>query len=73
MYTKEEMGHRMYVGMKDKGMNIDEFARSIGTTRNTVSSWIHGRRGISFENAVLVCDVLGWPLERLACKDTWPG
>lgn len=66
MYEKEAIGRRLKSGLTDKGLTIEEFAKQIGMSDYAVREWTSGRSGMTLENAVKVCDVLGWPLDRLA-------
>lgn len=70
-YEKNAIGRRLKSGLSDKGMAIEELSNAIGVSRWAVSEWVNGRCGMSFENAVKVCDALDWPLDRLAVRGEW--
>lgn len=44
--------------MRKRGINISEFARTLGYTHGTVSKWIHGKQGCTRSNIIRICDYL---------------
>ena len=68
MFDSKAVGRRLRSGLSDAGMSSDELAERIGTSRQSVSDWMNGRTVMGFENAVKVCEVFGWPLDRLAVR-----
>lgn len=70
-YERSAIGRRLKSGLTDKGMTVEELSAAIGVSRWSVSEWVSGRCGMSFENAVKVCDALDWPLDRLAVRGAW--
>lgn len=69
-YTKEQTGRRLKSGLIDKGLTNAQFAQKVGVSVYTVNEWCCGRAGMTFENAISVCDALDWPLDRLACRES---
>ena len=68
MFDAASVGRRLRSGIADAGLSTDDFAAMIGSSRASVSDWMNGKAVMSFENALKVCDVLGWPLDRLAVR-----
>ena len=62
-------GARLKGGMDAQGISIEESLISpVISTRTSVRSWIAGRRAMTLDAAIKVCDVLGWPLDRLVSR-----
>ena len=55
-------------GMDSQGISIEELAYKSGFAAESVRSWIAGRRAMTLDAAIKVCDVLGWPLDRLVSR-----
>lgn len=68
-YSKEVVGRRLKSGLIDKGMTVKDLADAIGMSEYAVKEWCGGRSGMTLENAIKVCDALGWPLDRLAVRN----
>lgn len=68
-YSREAVGRRLKSGIIDKGYSYEEFAQEVGVSRQTLYEWFNGNYGMSLENAAKACDVLGWPLDRLAVRE----
>lgn len=68
MFDSKAIGRRLRSGLSDAGMSSEELASRIGTSRASVSDWMNGRTVMGFENAVKVCEVFDWPLDRLAVR-----
>ena len=68
-YDHEAIGRRLRSGCVDKGMTLEDMANKIGVTRETVSAWSSGKSVMSFESAIKICEVLDWPLDRLALRE----
>ncbi|MBR2684405.1 MAG: helix-turn-helix transcriptional regulator [Atopobiaceae bacterium] len=61
-------GARLKGGMDAQGISIEELAYKSGFAAESVRSWIAGRRAMTLDAAIKVCDVLGWPLDRLVSR-----
>ena len=68
-YDMESIGRRIKSGLADNGMTADQLADAIGVSRYTVGEWVMGRRRMKLTDAAKVCDVFGWPLDRLARRE----
>ena len=68
-YDREAVGRRLKSGMVDKGYTADEFAQALGVSRQTLYEWFAGNTVMNFENAAKACDLLDWPLDRLAVRE----
>ena len=68
-YDMESIGRRLKSGLADNGMTADQLADAIGVSRYTVGEWVMGRRRMKLTDAAKVCDVFGWPLDRLARRE----
>lgn len=68
-YEAEAVGRRIRSGLADLGMTSEELADRIGVSRFTVSSWLSGKTRMKLADAVKVCDVFGWPLDRLVRRE----
>ena len=64
-YDTVATGSYLKLGMKELGISVEELAYKSGFTAESVRSWITGRRAMTLDAAIKVCDVLGWPLDRL--------
>lgn len=58
-------GKHLKQGMDSKGISVEELAYKSGFAGETVRSWIAGRRAMTLDAAIKVCDVLDWPLDQL--------
>ena len=69
-YSYEAMGRRLDSALTDRGMTPDDLAALLpeGVTGNVVREWIRGRTKIPLDKAALICDVLDWPIDRLAVR-----
>lgn len=68
-YSREAIGRRLKSGLVDAGISVEELADRIGRSRFTVSNWIQGKSGIGLDDAMAICNVLNWPLDRLARRE----
>lgn len=69
-YSQELMGRRLHSGLIDKGIKQQDLAKRVGVSAEVVANWISGRTPIPFACACEICDLLGWPLDRLAVRET---
>lgn len=67
-YDLKATGQVLIDGMKEQDMSIEELAYKSGFTAEAVRSWLTGRRAMTLDTAIKVCDVLGWPLDRLVSR-----
>lgn len=67
-YDTIATGSRLRDGMNAQGVSVEELAYKSGFTGETVRSWIAGRRAMTLDAAIKVCDVLDWPLDRLVSR-----
>lgn len=70
-YSSKSIGLRLKSGIVDNGYSYKEFADSIGTTEGIVKNWVNGRTSIPIDSACAICDLLGWPMDRLAVRGEW--
>ncbi|MBR3328602.1 MAG: helix-turn-helix transcriptional regulator [Atopobiaceae bacterium] len=68
-YAAEPIGRRLKSGLADAGLTVEQLAESIGVSRFAVQGWISGKSRMKLTDAAKVCDVLGWPLDRLARRE----
>lgn len=69
-YDREAVGRRLKSGIIDKGYTIEEFAEAMGVSRQALYEWFNGNSVMNFEYATRACDLLDWPLDRLAVRET---
>lgn len=55
-------------GMSRQNVSVEELAYKSGFAAETVRSWMAGRRAMTLDAAIKVCDVLNWPLDRLVSR-----
>jgi transcriptional regulator with XRE-family HTH domain len=51
-----------------KGINQDVFARSLGTSKQHVSTWETGRRVLSIKSLVKICNLYGIDIKYFFAK-----
>lgn len=68
-YESELIGRRLKSGLADVDMTVEQLANAIGVSRYAVQSWISGKARIKLADAAKICDVLDWPLDRLARRE----
>lgn len=71
-YTYKAMGARLAGGLREAHIEQRDAARELDVTPETVNNWVSGRTRIPIDKAALLCDMLGWPLDRLAVRDFDP-
>lgn len=67
---KKEIGKRIKYIKDQKGMNIQEFANYINTTKQQVSYVIKGERGFSISKLVEISKITGYPIEFILTGKT---
>lgn len=70
-YSTEAIGKRLNSGMVDKGLSCKELGDAISVTEDVVKNWTSGRTRIPIEKACDICDLFGWPMDRLAVRGEW--
>lgn len=70
-YDPKAIGRRLKAGMADAGLTAGELAERIGKSRFAVQDWLSGRSVPSLETATQICDVFGWPIDRLCVRGDW--
>lgn len=69
MYDKEAVGRRLRSGMVDKGITTEEMAAKVGISTFSLNDYCSGKTGMTLETAEKICNVLDWPLDRLAVRE----
>lgn len=67
---KKEIGERIKYIKDQKGMNIQEFAKLIKTTKQQVSYVIRGERGISISKLIEISEITGYPIDFILTGKT---
>jgi transcriptional regulator with XRE-family HTH domain len=70
-YSTKSIGLRLKSGIADNGYSYKDFADSIGSTEGIVKNWANGRTAIPIDAACKICDLLDWPMDRLAVRGEW--
>lgn len=68
-YDNKAVGRRLKSGMVDKGLTMEQMAEATGLSRASISDYCIGRTVMTLEIASKVCEVLGWPIDRLAVRE----
>ncbi|MBR3653196.1 MAG: helix-turn-helix transcriptional regulator [Bacteroidales bacterium] len=64
-YDKAVVGDFLKDGMDAQGVGVEELAYKSGYSVESVRAWITGRRAMTLDSAIKICDVLDWPLDKL--------
>ena len=64
-YSYAYIGRQIEVGRAEKRLSQEQLAESVAVSKRTVMGWEAGTSRISFEKAILICDVFGWSVDRL--------
>lgn len=67
--NRDEVSRRLRSWMVDSGLTIGQTAEALGVTTATFKGWVYGKRAISFDRAIQICDLFGKPLDELACRE----
>ena len=67
-YSAVSIGKRLESGIADKGLTNESLAEAISVSEDVVKNWVSGRTRIPIEKACDICDLFGWPLDRLAVR-----
>lgn len=70
-YSSKSIGQRLKSGLVDNGYSYKDFADAIGSTEGIVKNWANGRTPIPIDEACKICDLLDWPIDRLAVRGEW--
>lgn len=60
---RKEIGERLKYIRDQKGMNSEEFARYIKTTKQQLSYVLRGQRGFSLAKLIEISEITGYPIE----------
>ena len=60
-----------YVEIFVQGLSYEEFGNAIDVSSDVVKNWVSGRTRIPIEKACAICDLFGWPMDRLAVRGEW--
>lgn len=64
-YDKVAVGDYLKSGMDDQGVGVEELAYKSGYSVESIRAWLTGRRAMTLDSAIKICDVLDWPLDKL--------
>ena len=70
-YSTTAIGKRLDSGITDKGLTYEEFGNAVDVSSDVVKNWVSGRTRIPIEKACAICDLFGWPMDRLAVRGEW--
>lgn len=70
-YSAESIGNRLNSGITDKGITYEELGNAISVSEDVVKNWVYGRTKIPIDKACDICDLFGWPMDRLAVRGEW--
>jgi len=70
-YSVEAIGKRLDSGLVDKGLSYKDLGDAISVSEDVVKNWVTGRTRIPIERACDICDIFGWPMDRLAVRGEW--
>lgn len=70
-YSMAAIGKRLDSGITDKGLDYESLGTEIGVSDDVVKNWVYGRTRIPIEKACEICDLFGWPMDRLAVRGEW--
>ena len=70
-YSLKSIGNRLESGIADNGLTYSGFGKKLNVSDEVVKNWVSGRTRIPIEKACEICDLFGWPLDRLAVRGEW--
>jgi len=70
-YSVAAIGQRLESGIVDKGISYEELGNHISVSEDVVKNWVSGRTRIPIDKACAICDLFGWPMDRLAVRGEW--
>jgi len=70
-YSTESIGKRLESGITDKGITYEDLGNAISVSEDVVKNWVSGRTRIPIDKACSICDLFGWPMDRLAVRGEW--
>ena len=70
-YSSAAIGKRLDSGITDKGITYEELGNAISVSEDVVRNWVSGRTKIPIDKACDICDLFGWPMDRLAVRGEW--
>ena len=59
------------IRITDKGITYEELGNAISVSEDVVRNWVSGRTKIPIDKACDICDLFGWPMDRLAVRGEW--
>ena len=70
-YDTLAVGGRIKDGRSLKGISVEELAYKSGYSVESIRAWVAGRRAMTLDSAIKICDVLDWPLDRLVQRNEY--
>lgn len=70
-YSMAAIGKRLDSGITDKGLTYESLGKAISVSDDVIKNWVSGRTRIPIEKACDICDLFGWPMDRLAVRGEW--
>lgn len=67
-YDKAAVGDYLREGMDAQGVSIEELAYKSGYSVESIRAWLAGRRAMTLDSAIKICDVLDWSLDKLTSR-----
>lgn len=67
-YDKAAVGSFLKDGMDAQGVSVEELAYKSGYSVESIRSWLAGRRAMTLDSAIKICDVMDWSLDKLTCR-----
>ena len=64
-YDKAAVGDYLKGGMDAQGVSLEELAYKSGYSVESIRAWLAGRRAMTLDSAIKICDVLDWSLDKL--------
>ena len=65
---KEAVARRIRSLCIDRGVTYEQMAEDLDVPVGTMKSWVYGNRKLSLENAFMLADYFGVPLDTIAAR-----